>query len=101
MRGRHTIWTDIFCLGDELDVVDGKGAPFVWRGFSSGATAIVAGIVALALTPLPPAKRRTAGMALEGLLKATATRSVDASLEFGPSLKIEPQRLFRAIQELT
>lgn len=101
LPGRQTIWTDVYCLGDRLDVVDGNGDPFEWPGFSSGATALVAGVVALALAPLTPARRRRAGILAEHLLKTTAARSARGELASGTLLRIAPEKLFRAIQEVS
>jgi subtilisin family serine protease len=99
MPGRHTIWTDAHCLGDRLDIVDSEGNSSVWSGLSSGAAALVAGVVALALAPLTPARRRMFGIRLDGLLKTTATRRSfpDRSLTL---LRVAPARLFEAAREM-
>jgi serine protease len=72
MRVNHNHWTDIFALGDEVDIVNGDGLARTWVGNTSGATAIVAGAVALALAAVDEAKRARLGTAMDGLLKASA-----------------------------
>lgn len=73
MPVNHNRWTDLFALGDELDVVNSEGLARRWEaGKTSGATALVAGAVALALAAVDAGKRVRVGMAMEGLLKASA-----------------------------
>jgi hypothetical protein len=99
LRGRHTPWTDAFCLGDDLDVVDGDGAAVSWSGLSSGAAAIVSGIVALALAPLSVARRRRAGILVDGLIKTTARAEHSPGFPNNRLLRVDPARFFHAIQE--
>jgi membrane-anchored mycosin MYCP len=63
--------TDLFCLGDNLTVVNGSGQRRTWTGLTSGATALLAGVVALGLAAVPEEKRVSAGMAVADLLKAS------------------------------
>jgi subtilisin family serine protease len=74
MPVRFNQWTDVFCLGDELSIVDSDGANQTWSGLTSGATALTAGVAALALASVPEAKRTKVGIAMEALLKNSGIR---------------------------
>jgi len=94
LRTRRTRWTDVYAFGGDLDVVDGDGLKRTWPGQTSRAAAIVSGIVALALATVPAQERSALGMAIEGLLKSTATRvRGDASI-----LRINAKRLLATVK---
>lgn len=95
MAVRFNAWTDIFCLGDRLTVVNGSGLKRQWVGAkTSGATALVAGVSALALAAVSRTKRPKVGAALEGLLKATASRIPLPGGETG--LRVDARKLVAA-----
>lgn len=73
LQVNYNDWTDVFCLGDKLTVVNGAGLKRLWPGKTSGATALTAGLAALALAAVPKAKRSKVGLALDSLLKNSAT----------------------------
>jgi hypothetical protein len=83
-------WTDVFCLGEKLTVVNGSGLTRTWPGKTSGATALTAGVVALALAAVPKNQRVSVGMAVEGLLKATAANEAPQA-DGSPVLRIQPK----------
>jgi subtilisin family serine protease len=63
-------WTDIFALGDTLDVVGDSAVPERWQeGWTSAATALMSGVVALILSGVPPSARARVGMGMESLIK--------------------------------
>ncbi|MEZ4447002.1 MAG: S8 family serine peptidase [Polyangiaceae bacterium] len=95
---RRTQWTDIDALGDRLSVVDGEGYPQKWHGQTSGAAAIVSGVLALAIATVPRSKRRKVGLALEGLLKRTA--HVSGSSE-DPIRRIQPKKLVEMVKKVS
>lgn len=88
-------WTDVFCFGEKLTVVNGAGLTRTWPGKTSGATALVAGVVALGLAAVPKGQRVRVGMAVEGLLKATASNE-DAQSDGSPVLRLEPRKFVEA-----
>jgi len=92
-------WTDAFCLGDQLTVLNAAGMTRTWAGKTSGATALVAGVVALALGAIPKSKRLKAGMAVEGLIKATATNG-GSQPDGSPVLLVNAKRLVDAVIDL-
>jgi subtilisin family serine protease len=79
-------WTDVFSLGERLTVVSSAGALRVWPGKTSGATACVAGIVALGLAAVAKSQRARIGVAVDGLLKASADDG--GSLADVPSVRL-------------
>jgi hypothetical protein len=89
MRGKVTEWTDVFSLGEKLDVASPNGSVKPWNGQSSGATALVAGVVALALAPFSGAERVRRGQLVDGALKATATRSNSSDMPSGVLLRLD------------
>jgi hypothetical protein len=92
MPVNHNRWTDIFSLGDEVDVVNGSGLTRTWTGNTSGATALVAGCIALALAAVDPSRRVRVGMAMDGLLKVSARRFGTSSSDT-PLLQLDALRL--------
>lgn len=88
----HNAWTDIFALGDRLHVVDTAGLRVAWPGQTSGATAIVSGVVALCLSAVSKSKRARVGMAIEGLLKTTGTTMASSTQR-----RINAQKLMDAV----
>jgi subtilisin family serine protease len=94
MAVRHNDWTDVFALGDDLDVLTMSGQADVWPGLTSGATALVSGVLALALAAVPKLKRARAGMVIDQLAASTATRGVHMGKKI---LRINPQRLTEAV----
>jgi hypothetical protein len=71
-------------------VVNGSGLTRTWPGKTSGATALTAGVVALALAAVPKNQRVSVGMAIEGLLKATAANEAPQA-DGSPVLRIQPK----------
>jgi subtilisin family serine protease len=71
IRGKHTRWTDLWALGDGLDVCTRSGGRRRWLGRSSGAAAIVAGVLALAWSPLSRAERIAAAGSVVDRLRRT------------------------------
>lgn len=69
---RRGPWIDVAAPGEALPVVTRSGSISVEFGNSSGACALVAGVCGLALSLIPPARRRRAAKALPGLLRSTA-----------------------------
>ncbi|KAB2899185.1 MAG: S8/S53 family peptidase [Kofleriaceae bacterium] len=69
---RRGPWIDVSGPGEGLPVLTRTGAISASFGQSSGACALVAGACALALSLIPPARRRRAARALPGLLRSTA-----------------------------
>lgn len=92
-------WTDVFCLGEKLTVVNGTGLTRTWAGKTSGATALTAGVVALALAAVPKSRRVSVGMAVEGLLKATASSEAPQP-DGSPILRVHPKRFVDAALSL-
>jgi subtilisin family serine protease len=90
-------WTDVASLGERLTVVNAAGLTRRWAGKTSGATALVAGVVALGLAAVSKSKRERAGMAVEGLLKATAT---NAHADGVPFLRINARKFVDAMLSL-
>jgi membrane-anchored mycosin MYCP len=93
-------WTDIFCLGEELSVVDSDGSSQPWSGLTSGATALTAGVVALALASAPPAKRAKVGIAMEPLLKNSGTRFTLPGATGGSAWRLHAQNLVQAARAI-
>jgi hypothetical protein len=75
MTGTPSPFVDVYTWGEDLDLPDPSGARLPWLGQSSGATALTAALIALALAPLPRPERRRRGPLVEGFLKFTAQRS--------------------------
>src|SRR6478735_5704235 len=75
MTGTVSKWVDVFTWGDGLSVASPGNTPTTWQGESSGATALVAGLVALAFGTLSVSERRRCGQDVEHHLTATAVRS--------------------------
>jgi len=102
MHGRHTPWTDVYCPGAALDVIDGEANHRTWEGRSSGATAIAAGVAALALAAVPRNHRANLGLSLEGLLKQSSSATPFPSPGGPPKLlQLRPERLVRMVRTLT
>lgn len=92
-------WTDISCLGEKLAVVNGAGLTRTWAGKTSGATALAAGVVALALAAVSSSERARVGMAVEGLLKSTASDGGVQS-DGTPILQLDARELVQAAMNL-
>ena len=99
MHVRFNEWTDVFCLGDELTVVDGDGSTQTWSGQTSGATALTAGVAALALASVADAKRTKVGIALEALLKNSGTRFTLPG--GGSAWRLHAQNLVKAARKIS
>ena len=97
---RITKQTDVFAPGFRLRVPRTNTGCGDWDGETSGATAIVAGVVAVLLAAVPIAKRRTVGLAMEGLLKATADSLALPSAPGGRALLVNPVRALTAALDL-
>lgn len=98
MRGRLTEWTDLMTWGETLDVPTRTGTVKPWKGESSGATALVAGVVALALAPVPRGERLRRGQLVEGMLKATAVRSRSGAAPGGTMLKLDAATFIQSLR---
>jgi hypothetical protein len=73
-RGKLTRSTDIFTASKDLDVLDERGALVSWDGESSAATALVSGLIALALSPFPAIERRRRASHVEAALRSSGLR---------------------------
>lgn len=94
-------WIDVAAPGEDLLVTTRVG-PRVWRGQSSGAAALVAGVCALMLSVAKGAGRLSAAArALPGLVESTALdvppKGKDVATGRGV---IAPTRLLQAVQKL-
>jgi subtilisin family serine protease len=92
LASRFGLFTDVLAPGVDLPVVTSSG-PVDTFGESSGATAVVAGIVALVLSATRTIGTARVGLAIEGLVKSTAMMSGAARL-------IDPDRLLHAAQQM-
>jgi subtilisin family serine protease len=90
LQARSGLFTDILAPGEDLPVLGPDGGSGVF-GQSSGAAAVVAGVVALVLSVTRGRGVRRMGLAIEGLARATALRSDGASL-FNPAGLLEAAR---------
>jgi subtilisin family serine protease len=92
LPSRFGLFTDVLAPGVDLPVVTSAGSIATF-GETSGATAVVAGIVALVLSAARTLGTARVGLAIEGLAKSTALMSGGARL-------IDPSRLLHAAQQL-
>jgi subtilisin family serine protease len=92
LASKFGLFTDVLAPGIDLPVVTSSGQVDTF-GESSGATAVVAGIVALVLSATRTLGTARVGLAIEGLAKSTAMMSGGARL-------IDPDRLLHAALQL-
>jgi subtilisin family serine protease len=92
LSSRFGLFTDVLAPGVDLPVVGHDGSHFGF-GKSSGATAVVAGVVALLLSITRSRGTSRVGLVVEALAKSTAMQSGDARL-------LDPDRLLQAIANL-
>lgn len=69
---RITPFIDVFAPGEALDVIAADGSRVSWQGLTSGATALVAGVLALGLAGFDPAQRPLFAPSVAQLLAASA-----------------------------
>ena len=94
-------WIDLAAPGQDLPAVAPGVDHLVLFGVSSAAAAVATGVAALALSTRPPgAARRRLGLALEGLLKATALLPPGADPDAVGAGVIHPARLLQAAAAL-
>lgn len=93
LQSRFGTFTDVLAPGADLCVAGGPGLGGNFGG-SSGATAIVAGVVALVLAATKALGTAKVGLAIEGLAKATA------DMASGGERLLTPIRLLNAAQRL-
>ena len=92
LQSRFGAFTDVLAPGVDLPVITTDGTPATF-GESSGAAAVVSGVVALVLAATRAHGTARVGLALEGLCKSTAISSGGVRL-------LDPDRLLHAAQQL-
>jgi subtilisin family serine protease len=94
-------WIDIAAPGQDLPAVAPGVDNLVLFGESSAAAAVASGVAALVLSTRPPGHaRRRLGVALEGLLEATAVPPSGADPDAVGAGVIDPGRLLQAAAAL-
>jgi subtilisin family serine protease len=89
-------WTDAFALGEALDVVGDSAVTGQWQGETSGATALMSGVVALMLSTVPRAQRARIGIGVDGLIKLSG-KALHGQAG-GTALSVDAPALFAAVK---
>jgi hypothetical protein len=99
--GRLTEWTDVFTASKDLDVVHTNGSLIYWDGESSGATALVSGLVALALSPFSVGERRRRAVHVEASLRSSGKEFRSSLIPGGKGYAVDALSFMRTLRSST